>query len=142
MSWRGPEIEGEGSLPQWCSEVKMELGESPVLSYSLRYTQTGLEFSVGRFITAQRPTRVRSKLAVAPYSFAITRQFPRKMFPKLEKFSLLLSQYLFGSPVPRCLEQPSAITWPYVLLQKLISVLKAMGAATPMQSASKQAQRR
>lgn len=127
MSWRGPETEGEGSLPQWCSEVKMELGESPVLSYSLKYTQTGLEFSVGRFITAQRPTCVRSKLAVAPYSFAITRQFPRKIFPKLEKFSLLLSLYLYGSPVPSCLEQPSAVTWPYCFAAEIDLCLESNG---------------
>lgn len=101
--------------------------ESPVLSYSLKYTQTGLEFSVGRFIPAQRPTFVRSKLAVAPYSFAITRHFPRKVFPKLEKFSLLLSQYLFGSAVPRCLELPSAITWPYYLAAEIDLCLESNG---------------
>lgn len=62
---------------------------SPVLSYSLKHTQTSLEYSVGRFVTAQRPTCVKSNFAVAPSSFAITGQFPRKVFPKLEKFSLL-----------------------------------------------------
>lgn len=78
MSWRGPETEGRAVSH---SGALGEDGprEGSVLSYSLKYTQTDLEFSVGRFVTAQRPTCVRSKLAVAPYSFAITRHFPRKV---------------------------------------------------------------
>lgn len=99
----------------------------PVLSYSLKHIHTGLEFSVGRFVTAQRPTCVRSKFAVAPYSFAIMRHLPRKVFPKLEKFSLLLSQYLLGSPVPSCLEQPSAITWPYCFAAEIDLCLEGNG---------------
>lgn len=99
----------------------------PVLSYSLKCTQTGLEFSVGRFVTAQRPTYVRSNFVVVPYSFAITRHFPRKVFPKLNKFSVLLSQNLFGSLVPSCLEQPSAITWPCCFAAEIDLCLESNG---------------
>lgn len=35
---RSRDTEGEGRLPQWCSELQMELWESPVLSYPLKHT--------------------------------------------------------------------------------------------------------
>lgn len=87
MLWRGPETKGEGSLPQWSSEMRMELWESPVLTYLLNHTQGGLGFSVGRFITTQRPTCGRSRtwnLQFFPIPFLSQVTFPPRCFPSWE----------------------------------------------------------
>lgn len=67
------------------------------------------------------------ELAVVPYSFAITSHFSTRMFPKLERSSLLLSQDLFGSPIPSCLEQLSAIMWPYCFAAEIDLCLESNG---------------
>lgn len=51
--------------------------------------------------------------------------FPGKW--KLEKFSLLLSQYFFGPSVPSCLEQLSAMTWPYCFAAEIDLCLESNG---------------
>lgn len=67
----------------------------------------------------------RVKLALLACSFAFASCFAMRVFPKLGRFSLLL--YLFGSPVPSCLEQPSAITWPYCFAAEIDLCLESSG---------------
>lgn len=99
-------MEDDCSLPQWWSEMKMELWESPVLSYPLKHTRAGMGFSVGGFITAQRPTVPGTELAVVPYSFAITSHFSTKTFRKLGRSPCCFPKTSLGHQFPAVLSSP------------------------------------
>lgn len=88
MLWRErSRNKGWGTLLQWPSEMGMELWESPVLTCPLYHTQGGVGFSMGRFMTTQRPTCGRSRtcnLQFFPIPLLSQVTFPPQCFPSWE----------------------------------------------------------
>lgn len=99
---------------------------SPLISFKAHPGRCGI--FCGQISQLRDPRVAGVELAVVPCSFAI---YHKSLFhlsiPKLGRCSLLLSQNLFGSPIPRCFGQSSAIMWLYCFAAEIDLCLESNG---------------